>query len=199
MKQYPPNIGLSEFIARQFPEGYQGWAMDVGASDGVSINTTYGLEKQKRWTVISVEANPIFKDRLNAHRARVEWCALDAKPAESAEFHWNQDNPEAYSSLRPDFERANGSRWATIQVPVRTVDQVLDRWEFPTLDVLAVDVEGNELDVLRGCDLARWKPKVVIVEEWEEHGPASTYLKGFGYERKGRSVHNTLFVMKESG
>src|SRR5437868_3825457 len=91
-----PNAQLSHWIADQFPLGYLGYAVDVGASDGVSINTTWWLEKHLRWTVLSVEPNPQFLPALRAERAFVEACACDALPGK-ATFHVNTENPEAYS------------------------------------------------------------------------------------------------------
>ena len=75
MSKHPPNGYLSQWILDQFPEGYRGYAIDVGASDGVSVNTTWALERAHAWTVLSVEANPEFRDQLIRERAWVEMCA----------------------------------------------------------------------------------------------------------------------------
>lgn len=49
-------------------------------------------------------------------------------------------------------------------VRVARLDTWLEESGFDHLDVLSVDVDGTEFDVLRGCDLNRWKPRVVVVE-----------------------------------
>jgi FkbM family methyltransferase len=189
-------------ILKHFPPGYQGHAIDVGASDGVSINTTLLLEKQFRWTVLSVEPNPEFKPYLEANRAFVEICACGSKPQTDAEFYVHLDNPEAYSALtvahHPVEHPNDGARWKRITVPVRTLDQLLEKWEFPRLDVLCVDVEGTELDVLKGCDLRRWQPKVIVVESWDKTGPVHDYLKELGYSLVDTSVHNYVYLRGNS-
>ena len=198
MRTHPPNAQLSSFILAQFPAGHIGYGVDIGASDGVSINTTYMLEFAHRWNIISVEANPDYKGVLSARRAFVESCAVDWKAADSMVLHVNTDNPEAYSALRPQKARAGDVTWKTHTVPVKTVDDILAKWEFPRLDLLCIDTEGTELDVLRGCDMEKWKPRVVIVEQWESPGPCTTYLQNLGYQATYHSAHNDCFVLQET-
>ena len=196
---WPPNGTLSQWILDQFEPGYQGFGVDVGASDGISINTTFALEASHRWTIISVEANPDFAPMLKQSRARVEMCACSFEPGE-ADFSINTVNPEAFSSLRPtmreDLYPSDGVEFKRVRVPVRTVEQLLARWEFPRLDLLCVDTEGTELDVLKGCDIAKWKPRVIIVEVWDKVGPIDLYLEDLGYVKTARNVHNDLWKLK---
>jgi FkbM family methyltransferase len=199
-KFWPPNGELYEMIRKHFPPGYQGHAIDVGASDGVSINTTFLLEKQHRWTVLSVEANPFYGPLVRANRTFCEECACGREPQESAEFFIHLDNPEAYSALKvahhPKEHAKPEAKWKKVQVKVRTVDQLLAKWQFPRLDVLCVDVEGTELDVLAGCDMGKWKPKVVVVECWDSAGPVHEYLKSLAYDCVDTSAHNYVFLLR---
>jgi hypothetical protein len=57
-----------------------------------------------------------------------------------------------------------------------------------------VDVEGNEIDVLKGCDLSRWKPEMIIAESWDK-GSCDEYLKVFGYKRVARNVYNDIYML----
>jgi FkbM family methyltransferase len=203
-----PNGYVSEWIAGKFPDGYRGHAIDVGASDGYSVNSTYTLERSNKWTVLSVEANPRYKAMLNRHRAWVEICACGESPAEAATFYVNHFQPEAYSALRvsgrprifaggKSVESPTPTKWETITVPVRTVDQLLDKWQFPKLDLICIDTEGTEHDVLLGCDLKRWRPRWIVVESWEE-GAEEEYLKGFGYVRTARCAHNDIYRLEDA-
>ena len=199
-KVWPPNRNLSKWILDQFEPGYVGYGIDVGASDGISINTTAALELDHRWTIVSVEANPAFASVLKHYRARVEMCACSDKPGE-ATFSVNTVNPEAFSSLRPQFREdlcpSDGVSFKAVTVPVKTVDQIIAAWEFPRLDLLCVDTEGTELDVLSGCDIARWNPRVIVTECWDKVGPIDPYLESFGYVKRARNVHNDIFVLDQ--
>lgn len=195
---WPPNGNLSLYLLGLFPPDYQGWGVDVGASDGISINTTYHLEVIHRWTILSVEANNSFTEMLKRHRAFVEMCACSDRPGE-AEFTINSEYPEALSSLKPTsrkdlIEKYGNVTWKKTKVRVDTVDVLLRKWEFPRLDLLCVDTEGTELDVLKGSNIEHWKPKVIVAECWDKVGPIDTYLEALGYKKTARNVDNDIFV-----
>jgi FkbM family methyltransferase len=201
-KKWHPNGYLSTFILKYFEDGYRGHAIDVGASDGVSTSSTYVLEIPHDWTVLCVEANPEFAAALKQSRTWVEMCACGSASSPEAEFHINTDNPESFSALKiTDHPLARSHRethpsniWKTIKVPVKTLDELIAKWEFPKLDVLCIDTEGTELDILKGCDLKRWMPKVIVTECWDRYGPIDLYLDRLGYEKTARNVHNDIFI-----
>lgn len=191
-----PNTPLSGWIAANFPEGYRGYCIDVGASDGMTVNSTFSLERIWKWTVLSVEANPFFAGMLKGQRAWVEMCALSSEPKDEATFHVNDENPESFSGLKisdNQMVREAKTRWRRIKVQVKTIDQLLEKWQFPKLDCICVDVEGGELDVLKGCDLEKWKPRCLVVESWQS-GEHDDYLGPFGYKRVARSLYNDLYT-----
>lgn len=195
-REHPPNGQLSAMILEHFPQDYLGYALDIGASDGVSVNTTYQMEKAHRWTVLCVEPNPQFWPRLRELRAFCAWCAVDAEPGTEVPFQIHLENPEAYSALRPSHpEHPVGAGWAEIKVPVKTIDQVLAEAEFPQLDALCIDVEGTEIAALKGCDLQKWQPKVIVAEAWEDRIPAlDEYLVPRGYMPVRQFIDNRLYA-----
>jgi FkbM family methyltransferase len=201
---------IAEWVLLQFPQDYQGWAVDVGASDGVSVNSTYHLEVSHRWNVLCVEPNPMFHASLKRYRAFVERCACSDHSGPGV-LYVNNDNPEAFSSLKlasmkreypsPDPGRVTapkpGKIWSKVEVPVKTVNDLLERWQFPQLDALLVDTEDTELDVLKGCDFDRWNPRVVVVESWETPGPCDVFLSEKGFIKATRNASNDVWVKPE--
>lgn len=201
-KAFPPNGDLGEWIAGHFDPGYSGYAIDVGASDGISVNTTYSLEKYRQWSVLCVEPNPQFRASLGSNRKLVAYCACGAEQVSVAPFYVHMDCAEAYSSLRPTKDHPRwkpqpDARWETIDVEVRTVDSLMEEHGFPRLDALCVDTEGTEMDVLRGVDILKWRPKVLVVESWDEGGVVEPYLSQFGYRRVWRQVVNDCYVREQ--
>ena len=201
-----PNHQLSDIIAGYFPLRYRGYCVDVGASDGTTCNTTYGLEKIRGWTVLSIEPNPFFYDWLKEDRMLVAECAC-ADFTGTAKLKINVDGPEAYSTIgvigggssSPHaMDHVRYTDWQEIEVPVETVENLLAKHQFPQLDVLCVDTEGTELAVLKGVDLAKWKPKVVVTECWDLKGPIDSYLGALGYTKISRiqpAAVNDLFYL----
>lgn len=191
-----PDLPMSNWILAQFEDGYQGYAAEVGASDGIYVSPTWALEWKARWTVLCVEANPLIKPLLTAERSFVESCAVGSANADGVEFHMYEENLESYSALKPEFNHPSvkrSARWRTCAVNVRKLDDLLDKWQFPRLDALCIDVEGGETDVLAGTDLERWKPRVVVVECWRQ-GSLDSLLTD--YERMWRSVDNDCYVRR---
>lgn len=190
------NGPMSAWIASQFPEGYQGYCVDVGASDGFNVNSTFVLEKIYLWHVISIEANPYFHKALNHNRVFCELCAVSDRPRESAPFYVNATNLEAGSSLSPSrhsrVRECDHGSWGRIDVRVTTVDLILQKWQWTRLDALCIDVEGGEADVISGANLDRWKPKVVVAESWDE-GQLDRSLPG--YERVWRQGDNDCYLL----
>ena len=80
----------------------------------------------------------------------------------------------------------------------------------PPVSSQVIDVEGHELDVLRGFDLARWAPKLVIIEVQElqrryrenkrvqEHAAEIFSLFALaGYSILYKDIVNTIFIHKD--
>lgn len=184
----------------QFPPEYVGWAVEVGAYDGVQTSNTLALE-QLGWKVLVVEPNPEIEKVLRSRRSTV-WMGACSDYSGRGEFHINPSGPAGLSSLRPNLRRPEypapkEEYWKTIEVEVATLDDLLGRFEFPILDAVSVDTEGTELDVLRGLDLDRWRPKVLIVESWDAFNPVVPWLADHGYEHVERRNVNDLFTRRK--
>lgn len=200
--RHPPNHGLSDIIGSYFPAGYKGYAADVGASDGQTCNTTYGLEVMRGWTVLNVEPNPEFHEWLCLNRRLVEKCACSDFTGK-ATLTINVEGPEAYTTIGelPPQAHTQYTDWKKIEVEVQTLEDLLAKYQFPRLDVLCVDTEGTELRVLKGVDLKKWKPKVIVTECWDVTGPIDDYLGDLGYQKLSRiqpETVNDLFYLDDS-
>jgi hypothetical protein len=51
-----------------------------------------------------------------------------------------------------------------VRVPARTLTSILEEVRPGRIDLLSLDVEGYEVEVLRGLDLARFRPRYILVE-----------------------------------
>lgn len=70
------------------------------------------------------------------------------------------------------------------EMPMVTLDSVLEKHKIEAIDILSIDVEGNELNVLKGLNLDKYKPKYIIVEyvnqfKEDDSIKISEYLKGY--------------------
>jgi hypothetical protein len=77
---------------------------------------------------------------------------------------------------------------------VLTLDEVLIEAGCPKPDFVSIDVEGLQLEVLKGFDLQRHQPALLFVEDhllnWETH----RYLVRRGYRLVKRTQLNNWYV-----
>lgn len=147
-------------------------ALDVGANEGAVLESIVRIAPAGRH--IAFEPIPDLHKRLAARFPDVEVRPVALSDvAETTELFHVLDAP-AYSGLREreDLPRSVGD---VRRIPVRTerLDDVLEDGYVPSL--LKIDVEGAELNVLRGATetLHRHRPFVVF-----EHGAGGADLYG---------------------
>jgi FkbM family methyltransferase len=197
-----------------FPHALTGVLVEVGAGrpDYLSISAMY---RTLGWKIISVEPNPDF---CAEHRARgyevLQYAASDAE-ADDVEFFvvdlhglsymGGNVSFESFSSLGIQGQYADmyntlksNSSLKSIFVKVRKLDSILAEHEPEAtgIDLLAVDVEGWELNVMRGLSLARYRPSVVILENLFNDSKYLTYMEEQGYDRWQHIFPNDVYVRR---
>ena len=79
-------------------------------------------------------------------------------------------------------------------VRVLTLDEVLAECGDPRVDFVSIDVEGLQLDVLKGFDMKRHRPALLFVEDhlldWQTH----FHLRRQGYRLVKRTQLNNWYV-----
>ncbi|TMJ83549.1 MAG: FkbM family methyltransferase, partial [Alphaproteobacteria bacterium] len=82
-----------------------------------------------------------------------------------------------------------------IEVPVRTLDDILIEARAPVgFDFLSIDVEGHELEVLSGFDFARWRPRLVLLEDFVGNLSKHRFLRAAGYRLVRRFDNNGWYI-----
>lgn len=70
-----------------------------------------------------------------------------------------------------------------IEVPQKTLNSIIESEisYITEIDIMSIDVEGGELNVLKGIDLDKYKPKILVVENVFNKQDIYDYLKKFDY------------------
>lgn len=180
--------GVDEYITGRLP-GF-GYSCEVGANNGIS--TSNGLHfEEKGWIVLCIEPNPDLEAEGRERRKLWRQIALGDHDGET-EFTIVDPYPYGSSSaieLRsPLGERSR----KIVRVQLRRLDRVLEEAGFPRLDLLTIDVEGWEDEVLAGIDLERWKPRIIVLEDWDHKRraiPNYNWLAEFEYDNVYERQH----------
>jgi FkbM family methyltransferase len=168
-----PSVGSST-INRIIVDEYlydkrDGFFIETGSCDGIFQSNTFYLETELNWSGILIEPNPDYVKEciVNRPKSKVYECAL-------VSFDFKDDHTVLYSIAHKGAMGTVGGRgmWANeSEVPVihknvstRTLTSILDEVQPKEIDFFSLDVEGYELNVLKGLDFQKYKPKIIVVE-----------------------------------
>jgi FkbM family methyltransferase len=189
--------GLETRLVPEFFGGGKGFFVEVGANDPHERSQTWHLE-QAGWTGILIEPQPDLAAKLRAARTAKVFAVACSSPENTGRtLPLHVAGP--LSGL--DRERmAPGAEPETIiAVPIRTLDSILDEARAPMpLDFVSIDVEGHEIEVLRGFDIARWRPRLILLEDHVADLSKHRFLTAAGYRIIRRYENNGWYVPRKA-
>jgi FkbM family methyltransferase len=193
-------------LARALQSVPCGFYVDVGASHPVSDSNTYALYS-KGWRGIAIEPQSIFNSQWQSFRPEdVLVIAAVAAASGQATLHKPIQYGQA-ATIHLDFAQDYAQRCLAMTqsvVPMHTLTEILAQIR-PEGDIhlLSIDVEGAESDVLRGLDLQRFRPWLIVLESvlpglpTPNHEAWEPILLAAGYEFAYFDAVNRFYVAKE--
>lgn len=192
-------FGEDRVLEKIFRDLVHGHCVEVGAYDGRTGSATL-LFEQKGWRCLLVEPIPVCVEAIKRHRdCVVAGCAASSQEGEATFFV--AENVEQMSTLELTPDRA---QWigqvcgAVKELTVRTatLDSLLAEAGFPEIEFITIDVEGHELEVLKGLTLELHRPRIVIIEDNSVGGdsPVARYMSDCGYVHFKRTGVNEWYA-----
>ena len=152
-------------LARALPAA-NGFYVDVGAADPSVASVTRHFY-ERGWHGINIEPRPDAVARLQTDRPRDLNLAVAAGDADGRALLYVLDADPDQSTLDPATRESlieSGRSGHPVAVPMRTLDGIFADHGVGVIDFLKIDVEGAEESVLRGLELRRWRPSVIVIE-----------------------------------
>ena len=100
----------------------------------------------------------------------------------------------ALSTLRPHIKQNGVVANSRRAVPVMTLDAILDQSGLLAIDFLSIDVEGAELDVIRGFSIEKHQPKLLLIEDDADTREKHAHLVTRKYKLVRRTNLNNWYV-----
>ena len=160
---FPPE--QEDALVMEFFRDFQsGFYVDVGAADPQFGSQTWRFE-QAGWNGVLIEPRPDVAEKLRQARHAAVFEVACTSP-DNAGRSMPLNLRDGYSSLNATLAIAGLKPRGTIAVKTRTLDDILNEAGAPTpIDFVSIDVEGHEPEVLAGFDLARWRPRLILIED----------------------------------
>jgi FkbM family methyltransferase len=170
-----------------------GFFVEVGANDPRQGSQTWALE-QAGWRGVLVEPQPDLAAKLKAGRTAQVFPVACSSP-ENAGGTMTLHLAGMLSSLDPRLAVTGlKPEWA-IEVPVRTLDDILVEAGAPApVDFLSIDIEGHETEALSGFSFARWRPRLILIEDHVTNLAKHRLLSRSGYRLIRRTGLNGWYV-----
>lgn len=188
-----------EYLEATVFKGYKdGFYVDVGSHDGVSLNNTLYFEKNNNWRGINIEPIKGVFDKLVENRtadANINInCAVCNCDGE-ADFYLNEGYTEMLSGIIENYDakhferlnKENAENAATtqvIKVNTRRLETIFDEHSVSHIHYLSIDVEGAEFEVIKSINFDKVFIDVVGFENnYEEVSkPIIGYLEDKGFK-----------------
>lgn len=188
-------------IREYFGNKRSGVFVEVGANDPTSPESqSFHLENVLGWRGILVEPIPYLANlaRLERPSAIVCECACTA-PESVGDMalmipRVGNELMTGHASLQANADEHNYQDFERITVKARTLHDICVEHAIQRIDLLSIDVEGAELDVLKGANLGQLQPTLILLEDKHLYLNKHRYLVNCGYVLAQRHNRNCWYI-----
>lgn len=131
-------------------------AIEAGANDGLFQSRSLALNNDPNYQIILVEPSPDMYRSCCINRpvrTKVYHAALVSKDYQGDKLALNVHHQ--FSAMNTSKPCAGQHYIATVEVPARTLQSILDENGISEVEWLFLDTEGYEMEVLKGIDFSR--------------------------------------------
>lgn len=179
---YPSEIGQDKWVAEvMFPGVTDGVFLDVGSGHGQIGSNTRALE-DLGWTGICVDPFPVAMEGRSCQMIKE---VVSNEAGKTVKFHTHDGLGGIADTLGKWKDEA--SKAPAVEMTTVTLAEVLERAKAPAfIHFLSLDIEGAELDALRGIPFDKYRFGAMAIEHNEEEpkrGDIIRLLAAHGYQR----------------
>lgn len=182
----------------------KGIFVEVGANEPDAVlSQSYHLENDLDWSGILIEPIDYLYELNRETRANaIAYKAACTSPGKTGKLTLhipieNGADVHGHAGLELEIDHAEQRTIRKQEVDAVTLSSILEKGNIKEIDLLSIDVEGAELDVLKGLDFDRYRPKLILLEDRMVYLNKHFYLKRHGYHPVRRTGFNNWYVPNE--
>lgn len=156
------------FVLSQVNFKRNGFFVEFGATDGVSLSNSYLLEKEFGWDGILAEPARCWHQALQTNRhVHIEKNCVWKYSASTLTF--NEVKDAEFSTIdiysKADVHRDTRRTRSIYDVETISLNDLLAKHNAPAeIDYLSIDTEGSEFDILENFDFSLYSFRVITCE-----------------------------------
>jgi FkbM family methyltransferase len=178
------------FVISELGPIKNGYFVEFGATDGISLSNTFLLEQHLGWNGILAEPAKVWHAQLKENRsAQIELDCVWNKTGEEIVFS-EVENAE-YSTIKglgsDDMHAEIRKNEKSYTVNTISLNDLLSKYDAPAhMEYLSVDTEGSELEILSSFDFTKYSFSVITCEHnhTDDREKIFKLLTSYGYMRK---------------
>lgn len=166
-------LGQDIFCLTFYNNKREGYFLDIGACDGVSFSNSYLLEDEYKWKGLLIEPMksiiPVLKEK-RPNSMIIEKAAY-SESGKILSFCENRDDKmisglDGYVDKEFQVKQYNKVHfWESYDVETVTISDLLKEHKYPQfIEYVSLDVEGAELEVLKGMDFQTYTYGIMNIE-----------------------------------
>ena len=160
-----------------------GFYLEVGAYNGISESVSLRFEKELKWSGLLIEPNPLHFKYLKKNRSNnicLNFICLSKEYLKKKLYiknlnlmsHIVDDKNKIYFKDYP-IERinllakeANLGNFKSYECKIEILENIFEKFNINIIDLAIIDVEGSELELLKGINFEKIKINYFCIESY---------------------------------
>jgi FkbM family methyltransferase len=217
MNNSKSQVGQDKILDEQIFKGKrEGIFVEVGALDGFGASNTYFFEKERNWSGLLIEPNPIEFNKIELNPRPLSYkenCAISNVEMDInflsiggpcnvlsgiLEFYNSQHLERIERELNmysgyPEGHELHSTR-ETIKMRAVRLQTLFDKYKMLDIDLISIDVEGAEMQVLESIDFEKVNIYCFLIENNYGLEKETNFLNSKGYTHTGNIQWDSVFI-----
>lgn len=194
-------------LQRIFHGKKNGFYVDIGSFNPVKYSNTFLLHELFGWRGINIDAsskaielfNEVRPDDINIHTAIAD---EEQKEMKLYKFDRPARNTLSEDNLKRQIDKGGAEVIGEEIVTANRLDYILSKHmpEGTNIDLMNVDIEGFDIDALKTNDWNRFRPSVILVEDYSidlassEKSEIYNFLSSKSYKLQSHCFDTSIYT-----